>query len=220
MFFLYRVIIMLKLRLKRVGRRHDPSFRVVVTENTTPPKGKYLEAVGFYNARLKQIKLDADRIRHWLSVGAQPTDTVHNLLIKEGVVEGTKIAVHSTKLRKKEDEVVAEKTPTEEASTESVKAEETASGDETEKKEEVVEASEENKEDDKKDATEETAQKEDKEETPTDSTQDAPQEKEEEKPAAEVEEAAPAKSDEKDTKDEEDTKESSPAEENKGEKQD
>ena len=45
---------MLKLRLRRVGRKHDPSFRIVVTENTAPVKGKYLESVGFYNAVLKQ----------------------------------------------------------------------------------------------------------------------------------------------------------------------
>ena len=208
---------MLKLRLKRVGRRHDPSFRVVVTENTAPPKGKYLEAVGFYNARLKQIKLDAERIRYWLSVGAQPTDTVHNLLIKEGVVEGAKIAVHSTKVRKKEDEVVAEKIPTEEAPTEeSPKAEETAAGDGAEKKEEVAEAPKEDKEGEKKDTTEEVAKKEDKEETATDSTQDAPQEKEEEKPA-EAEEVTPTKSDENDGKDKEDVKESAPAKETKEE---
>lgn len=207
---------MLKLRLKRVGRRHDPSFRVVVTENTAPPKGKYLEAVGFYNARLKQIKLDAERIRHWLSVGAQPTDTVHNLLVKEGVVEGAKIAVHSTKVRKKEDEVVAEKIPTEETSTESAKAGETAAGDGAEKKEEVPEAPKEDKEGEKKDTTEEVAKKEDKEEMPTDSTQDAPQEKEEEKPA-EAEEVTPTKSDENDEKDKEDVKESAPAKETKEE---
>ena len=100
---------MLKLRLRRIGRKHDPSFRVVVTEATTPPKGKYLESVGFYNARLKQISLDKDRIKHWLSVGVQPTDTVHNLLIKEGIIEGKKIAVHSRKPSKKKAAEAKEK---------------------------------------------------------------------------------------------------------------
>lgn len=95
---------MLKLRLKRVGRKHDPSFRVVVTEATTAPQGKYLEAVGFYNARLKQLELKADRIQYWLSVGIQPTDTVHNLLVRKGIIEGSKISVHSTRVRKKTDE--------------------------------------------------------------------------------------------------------------------
>lgn len=92
---------MLKLRLKRIGRKHDPSFRVVITESTVSPKGKYLEAVGFYNSNLKQIKLDADRIKYWLSQGVQPTDGVHNLLVKEGILDAAKKTVHSTRIRKK-----------------------------------------------------------------------------------------------------------------------
>lgn len=92
---------MLKIRLKRIGRKHDPSFRIVVTEATAPPKGKYKEAVGFYNSVLKQLKLNTDRIKYWLSVGAQPTDVVHNILVKEGVIKGKKKAVHSTRVRKK-----------------------------------------------------------------------------------------------------------------------
>lgn len=213
-FFLYRVIIMLKLRLKRVGRRHDPSFRVVITENTAPPKGKYLEAVGFYNARLKQIKLDAERIRHWLSVGAQPTDTVHNLLIKEGIMKGKKIAVHSTRQRKKSDEAAS--TPTEggdTASTESVKAED---GDGAEKKEETDETLK----DDKKDTAADEAASKGSEEISTDSTQDAPQTPEEEKKPAKTEETTPTKSDENDKKDEKDVEKSALAEENKEENQD
>ena len=95
---------MLKIRLKRIGRKHDPSFRIVVTEATAPPKGKYKEAVGFYNSVLKQLKLNTDRIKYWLSVGAQPTDVVQNILIREGVIEGKKKAVHSTRVRKKAEE--------------------------------------------------------------------------------------------------------------------
>lgn len=91
---------MLKIRLKRIGRRHDPSFRVVVTEATAPPKGKYKEAVGFYNAALKELKLNSERIKYWLSVGAQPTVSVHNLLVKEGVIDASKKRAHSTRVRK------------------------------------------------------------------------------------------------------------------------
>jgi small subunit ribosomal protein S16 len=99
--FLYSRHVMLKLRLTRIGRKHDPSFRVVVTENTSPARGKYLESVGFYNANLKQVQLNTERIKHWLGFGVQPTDVVHNLLIKEGVIDGKKIAVHSRKPKKK-----------------------------------------------------------------------------------------------------------------------
>lgn len=129
---------MLKLRLKRVGRRHDPSFRVVVVENTAPPKGKYLEAVGFYNARLKQLELNTERIKHWLSVGIQPTVTVHNLLVKEGVIDGAKISAHSTRARKKGEEAAA------------ASAAETSAGEGAEKKEQAAETPKEDKEKDKK----------------------------------------------------------------------
>ena len=91
---------MLKIRLKRIGRKHDPSFRVVVTEVTSPPKGKYKEAVGFYNSALKQLKLNAERIKYWLSVGAQPTASVHNILVKEKIVDAPKRRAHSTRIRK------------------------------------------------------------------------------------------------------------------------
>ena len=92
---------MLKIRLKRIGRKHDPSFRIVVTEATAPPKGKYKEAVGFYNSALKQLKLNSDRIKYWLGVGATPTVVVNNILVKEGIINTPKKRAHSTRDRKK-----------------------------------------------------------------------------------------------------------------------
>jgi small subunit ribosomal protein S16 len=93
---------MLKIRLKRVGRKHNPSFRIVVTEITAPPKGKYKEAVGFYNSALKQLQLNKERVRYWLGVGAQPTDVVHNILVKDGIIDAPKRKAHSTRIRKEE----------------------------------------------------------------------------------------------------------------------
>lgn len=82
---------MLKIRLKRVGRKHDPSFRLVVVESTRGPKsGRYLENLGSYDARTNAKNVDSGRVRHWLSVGAQVSDTAHNLLIDLGVVTGKK----------------------------------------------------------------------------------------------------------------------------------
>ena len=95
---------MLKLRLKRVGRKHDPSFRIVVVENTKSSQGGYLESVGFYNAMLKQLQLKKDRASYWIGVGAQPTDVVHNLLVREGVLKAAKIAVHKKSKKKQEPE--------------------------------------------------------------------------------------------------------------------
>ena len=105
---------MLKIRLKRVGRKHDPSFRIVVTEHTAPVQGGYLESIGFYNAAQKQLQLDKERAAHWISNGAQPSPVVHNILVREGVLNAPKIQVHNRPI-KKEEEVVAEEAPKAEA---------------------------------------------------------------------------------------------------------
>lgn len=85
---------MLKIRLQRVGRTNDPSFRVVVTEHTNGPQsGKFLEVLGTYDARRGEPHLDADRITHWLSQGAQASPTVHNLLVRAKVIEGKPLNV-------------------------------------------------------------------------------------------------------------------------------
>lgn len=85
---------MLKIRLQRIGRRNDPSFRVVVTEHTRGSKSeKHVDRVGFYNPKTKEQKLEESRIQHWLGVGAQASGTVHNMLVKAGVVKGKTINV-------------------------------------------------------------------------------------------------------------------------------
>lgn len=89
---------MLRIRLLRVGKKNQPIFRIVVTEKTNPPRGgRFLEILGFYNPISKEKSLKQDRIKYWLSVGAQPSDTVHNLLVSEKVVEGRKLPVHKKK---------------------------------------------------------------------------------------------------------------------------
>lgn len=90
---------MLKIRLTRKGKRNKAFFRLVVAEHTAPIKGRFLEALGFLNPHTKEKNLKADRIKYWLEKGAQCSDTVHNLLVKEGIVKGPKRAV---KIRKKE----------------------------------------------------------------------------------------------------------------------
>ena len=128
-FFFATLHLMLKLRLMRVGRKHDPSFRVVVTESTKPVHGKYMEAVGFYSSRLKQLQLNAERIKYWLEHGAIPTDVTHNLFVREGIIKGEKRLVHSTK-KKSKDTDVAEK-PAAEAQSKPVEAELEAKTEET-----------------------------------------------------------------------------------------
>ena len=83
---------MLVIRLIRTGKRNAPSFRVILVEKTASPKtGKFLEILGNYNPRLKELNLKHDRIKHWLAQGVKTSDTVHNLLVKDGIVKGPKI---------------------------------------------------------------------------------------------------------------------------------
>jgi small subunit ribosomal protein S16 len=89
---------MLKIRLLRMGRKHDPSFRLVIVDSKKPPRsGDYVEKVGFYNPRRKIYRLQEERIRHWLSKGARPSPTVHNLLIKAEVISGRKLNLSKKK---------------------------------------------------------------------------------------------------------------------------
>lgn len=83
---------MLKIRLQRIGRKNEAHFRVVVTEAGRGPKsGKVVEFIGSYNPKLGERKVDAERAKYWLSVGAQASDTVHNMLVTLGVIEGKKV---------------------------------------------------------------------------------------------------------------------------------
>jgi len=85
---------MLNIRLQRVGRKHDPSFRVVVVDSRYAAKsGKALEVLGAYNARFGTPTFKAERIKEWIGKGAQVSDTVHNLLIDAKIIEGKKINV-------------------------------------------------------------------------------------------------------------------------------
>lgn len=73
---------MVKIRLKRVGRRHVPLYRIVVTDSRRARDGKYLEAVGYYNPKTKHLTLNKERVDYWMSKGAQPTDTTKRLITR------------------------------------------------------------------------------------------------------------------------------------------
>lgn len=77
-----------KIRLARHGAKKRPFYRIVVADNESPRDGRFLEKVGTYNPLQDpaEVTLQADRIQYWLQQGAVPTDTVKNLLKKEGVV--------------------------------------------------------------------------------------------------------------------------------------
>ena len=77
---------MLKLRLKRTGRKRFPSYRLVIMENTTRRDGRPIDEVGYYNPITKQYKFDAEKIQTWLGYGVRPTQTVTNLLKKAEII--------------------------------------------------------------------------------------------------------------------------------------
>ena len=85
---------MLKIRMQRTGRINSPSYRIVVVEHARSPKaGNIVEKVGTYDPKTKEKKLDAERIKYWISVGAQPSATVHNMLVSLGIIDAKKINV-------------------------------------------------------------------------------------------------------------------------------
>jgi small subunit ribosomal protein S16 len=96
---------MLVIRFFRVGKKNQPAFKIVVTDKKNPPRGgRFVEEVGFWNPITKEKFLRAERIKYWLSVGAQPSESVYNLLISEKIVEGKKIPVHKKKKEEKKKE--------------------------------------------------------------------------------------------------------------------
>jgi len=112
---------MLKIRLQRVGKKHDPSYRVVLTDSRQAAKaGTCIELLGNYNPQRGEPVLKGDRIKEWISKGAQTSDTVNNLLVKHGIIEGKKRDVlHHTKIAAKR----AKKAPKVEAPAPAPKAE-------------------------------------------------------------------------------------------------
>ena len=116
---------MLKVRLQRVGRKNDPSFRLIVTESRKDSQsGKFIEILGSYDARKGQPQINVERVKHWLSTGAQASGTVHNLLVDAGVVSGKKINVLPRKkfIRPSAGPIVAEVPKEEEVAPEAAPA--------------------------------------------------------------------------------------------------
>lgn len=77
---------MLKLRLKRIGRKRSPSYRLVIMENTARRDGRPIEEVGYYDPISKNYKVDSEKIQKWLNNGVKPTKTVFNLLKKADII--------------------------------------------------------------------------------------------------------------------------------------
>lgn len=100
---------MLKIRLQRVGRKHEPSFRLLLTDSQNSTKsGRFGEMLGSYDPRKSTEVFKADRIKHWISQGAILTGTVNNLLVKKGIIRGKKTHVGTDNVVKAAEEPVVE----------------------------------------------------------------------------------------------------------------
>jgi len=95
------------VRLQRIGKRGQAYFRVIVTEHTSRPKGKFLELLGTYNPHQKEFKVKKDRIEYWISKGAQVSPTVNNLMVNYKVWNKPKMQSWKPK-RKPQAEKAAE----------------------------------------------------------------------------------------------------------------
>ncbi|MBU0613735.1 30S ribosomal protein S16 [Patescibacteria group bacterium] len=93
---------MLTIRLSRTGKKHAPQYRIVLQEKGRDPWSPAIEILGNYNPRKNpsEVKLEAEKIKEWIAKGAQPSNTVHNLLVNEGIIKADKSkAVTITKKR-------------------------------------------------------------------------------------------------------------------------
>jgi len=141
-------VLMLVIRFTRRGRRNDPSFKLVVTEQSNPVKGRFLEELGFYSPKMKTKNFAKERILYWVSKGAKLSKTVNNLLVGEGIIQGKKVKAWRPKKRSETEAPKKEKTAEAKKAevVETKKSEAEPIAKDVEKKEEKVEEQPENQE--------------------------------------------------------------------------
>ena len=153
---------MVVIRLSRVGKRNSPAYRVVVAEKRRAVKRKFIEVIGHYNPTLKpkEIVINADRASFWLGYGAQPSDTVRNLMVDLGILKKSdRINIKYAKNKKKKElKAEKEKGEKEQSETKTEKTDESA--DESQKNSKETKTAEDAKKIKKDDKDEEKKQKE------------------------------------------------------------
>lgn len=107
---------MLTIRLSRVGKTKQPSYRLIISEKARDPYGQNLEILGSYNPFTKELNCQADRIKYWLKCGAGMSATVNNLLISKNIIQGQKVKASKSGKKK----AVVEAKPAENKTTDKV----------------------------------------------------------------------------------------------------
>ncbi len=110
------------IRMSRVGKKKYPTYRILIQEKSKDPWGKALEILGNYNPHTKEFACKEDRIKYWLSVGAQMSATVNNLLIRKEVIEGKKMKAAKLHKKKKDSEEEKKETGTEKEEQQTIKS--------------------------------------------------------------------------------------------------
>lgn len=92
---------MVRIRLRREGRKKDPRYRIVVADSKSPREGRFIEIIGTYHPRKSEnaVDLRSDRANYWLDVGAQPSDTVRSILRRAGILKARHEARLAAKLK-------------------------------------------------------------------------------------------------------------------------
>ena len=85
---------MLAIKFHRIGKKRQPSYRLIVTERRSKINGRNVEDIGWYNPKDDSHIVEKERLLYWMKCGAQPTDTVHNFLVRSGFISAPKRAVH------------------------------------------------------------------------------------------------------------------------------
>jgi small subunit ribosomal protein S16 len=115
--FIATILPMLKMRLQRVGRKHEPSFRLVLTDSKNSTKsGRFKEILGSFDPRKSTESFNIERVKHWLSKGIKPTDSVHNLFVTHKILDSKKKNVLPRKTPIVKEEEPAKEAPAAETS--------------------------------------------------------------------------------------------------------
>lgn len=93
---------MLAIKFKRIGKKHQPFYRVVIAEKRSKLNGRFIDDLGWLNPHNREFKLDKEKAGYWIKVGAQATPSVHNLFVKAGFLKDKKIPVHKKSKKNKE----------------------------------------------------------------------------------------------------------------------
>lgn len=98
---------MLAIKFRNVGKKHQRSSRIVVTEKRSKLQGRYVEDLGWLDPATDKFQVNAEKAKKWIAHGAQPTDSIRNLFVRAGVMKGPKIPVHKKPKAKKGEETKA-----------------------------------------------------------------------------------------------------------------